>query len=146
MTAIAKGIKAVEAMLPAASACTRESVSVARLPIGLPCGASDGYSALTANPALGVAADMLVGAGGKVVLSETPEIYGAEDLLLRRGASQKIAQDLIDRLLWWEDHAAQDGVDLDNNPSPGNRRAKLPQYWKNRSARLRRQDRRRSMP
>jgi altronate hydrolase len=121
MAAIAEGIKAVEAMLPSANACTRERVSAANLTIGLQCGASDGYSALTANPALGVAADMLVGAGGKVVLSETPEIYGAEDLLLRRAASPKVAQDLIDRLLWWEDYAARDGASLDNNPSPGNK-------------------------
>lgn len=121
MAAIAEGITAVEAMLPAVNACTRERVSAAHLTIGLQCGASDGYSALTANPALGVAADILVGAGGKVVLSETPEIYGAEDLLLRRAANPKVAQDLIDRLLWWEDYAARDGADLDNNPSPGNK-------------------------
>ncbi|MFM2410747.1 MAG: hypothetical protein RL481_1575 [Pseudomonadota bacterium] len=121
MAAIEAGIKAVEAMLPAVNACTRERVSAANLTIGLQCGASDGYSALTANPALGVAADMLVGAGGKVVLSETPEIYGAEDLLLRRAANPQVAQDLIDRLLWWEDCAARDGANLDNNPSPGNK-------------------------
>lgn len=121
MAAIDAGIKAVEAMLPAANACVRQQVSAEHLTIGLQCGASDGYSALTANPALGVAADMLIGAGGKVVLSETPEIYGAEDLLLRRAASPKVAQTLIDRLLWWEDYAAKDGTNLDNNPSPGNK-------------------------
>jgi altronate hydrolase len=121
MAAIEAGIAMVEAMLPAANACTRQQVSAAHLTIGLQCGASDGYSALTANPALGVAADMLVGAGGKVVLSETPEIYGAEDLLLRRAISAQVAQNLIDRLLWWEAYAARDGANLDNNPSPGNK-------------------------
>jgi altronate hydrolase len=121
MAAIDAGIKAVEAMLPAANACVRQQVSAEHLTIGLQCGASDGYSAITANPALGVAADMLVGAGSKVVLSETPEIYGAEDLLLRRAASPKVAQTLIERLLWWEDYAAKDGANLDNNPSPGNK-------------------------
>ena len=121
MAAIEAGIKMVEAMLPAANAAKRQSVSAAYLTIGLQCGASDGYSALTANPALGVAADLLVAAGGKVVLSETPEIYGAEDLLLRRAASPKVAQDLIDRLDWWENYAARDGDSLDNNPSPGNK-------------------------
>jgi altronate hydrolase len=121
MAAITSGIRAVEAMLPAANACTRQKVSAAYLTIGLQCGASDGYSALTANPALGVAADMLVGAGGKVVLSETPEIYGAEDLLLRRTAYPEVAQNLINRLLWWEDYVARDGANLDNNPSPGNK-------------------------
>jgi altronate hydrolase len=121
MAAIDAGIAMVDGMLPAANACSRERVSAAHLTIGLQCGASDGYSALTANPALGVAADMLVGAGGKVVLSETPEIYGAEDLLLRRAASPHVAQDLVNRLLWWEDYAARDGANLDNNPSPGNK-------------------------
>jgi len=121
MAAIEAGIKMVDAMLPAANAATRQSVSAAHLTIGLQCGASDGYSALTANPALGVAADLLVAAGGKVVLSETPEIYGAEDLLLRRAANPNVAQDLIDRLDWWENYAARDGDSLDNNPSPGNK-------------------------
>lgn len=119
--AIEAGIKAVANMLPAANAATRQNVSAENLTIGLQCGASDGYSALTANPALGVAADILVAAGSKVVLSETPEIYGAEDLLLRRAANPKVAQDLIDRLNWWEHHAARDGASLNNNPSPGNK-------------------------
>lgn len=121
MAAIEAGIATVEAMLPKANAATRQSVSAAYLTIGLQCGASDGYSALTANPALGAAADLLVAAGGKVVLSETPEIYGAEDLLLRRAASKSVAQDLIDRLDWWENYAARDGASMDNNPSPGNK-------------------------
>ncbi len=121
MAAIGAGIAAVETMLPAANACVRETASASHLTLGLQCGASDGYSALTANPALGVAADLLVGAGGRVILSETPEIFGAEDLLLRRASSPEVAQALIDRLLWWEDYAAREGADLDNNPSPGNR-------------------------
>lgn len=119
--AIQAGIAKVEAMLPAANANSREPVSAEHLTIGLQCGASDGYSALTANPALGAAADRLVAAGGKVILSETPEIYGAEDLLLRRAATPAVAQVLLERLNWWEDYAAREGADLDNNPSPGNK-------------------------
>lgn len=121
MAAIAAGIALVEPMLRSANACTRSTVSAAHLTIGLQCGASDGYSALTANPALGTAADLLVGAGGKVILSETPEIFGAEDLLLRRAASREVADALIARLDWWENYAARDGASLDNNPSPGNK-------------------------
>jgi altronate hydrolase len=121
LAAIKAGIAIVEAMLPAANACARTPVSATHLTIGLQCGASDGYSALTANPALGVAADILVGAGGKVILSETPEIFGAEDLLLRRAANPDVAQALIDRLVWWQDYAAREGADLNNNPSPGNK-------------------------
>lgn len=121
MAAIEAGIAKVEAMLCAANISTRETVSAAHLTIGLQCGASDGYSALTANPALGAATDRLVGAGGRAILSETPEIFGAEDLLLRRAANAEVAAALLERLAWWQDYAARDGADLDNNPSPGNK-------------------------
>ena len=121
MAAIEAGIALVEAMLPYADRHRRQTLSAEHLTIGLQCGASDGYSALTANPALGEAVDLLVAAGGRAILSETPEIYGAENLLLRRAASPQIAQDLIARLKWWEDYAAQEGASLDNNPSPGNK-------------------------
>lgn len=120
-TAIEVGISKVQAMLSAANACKRTTVPAEYLTIGLQCGASDGYSGLTANPALGTAADRLVAAGGKVILSETPEIYGAEDLLLGRAASPRVGRALLDRLEWWEGYAARDGADLNNNPSPGNR-------------------------
>lgn len=121
MAAIEQGIAMVTSMLPTASDFKRQTVSAENLTIGLQCGASDGYSALTANPALGEAVDMLVSAGGKAVLSETPEIYGAENHLLRRAASAEVADALIDRLNWWEDYAAREGASLDNNPSPGNK-------------------------
>jgi altronate hydrolase len=121
MAAITAGIAQVEAMLPAANAHARETVSAENLTLGLQCGASDGHSALTANPALGAATDLLIGAGGGAILSETPEIFGAEDLLLRRAATPQVAQALIDRLDWWQDYAARNDADLDNNPSPGNK-------------------------
>lgn len=121
MAAIAAGIAIVEGMLPHADRHRRQTLSAEHLTIGLQCGASDGYSALTANPALGEAVDLLVAAGGRAILSETPEIYGAENLLLRRAASPKIAEELIARLKWWEDYAAHEGASLDNNPSPGNK-------------------------
>jgi altronate dehydratase len=104
-----------------ANLCRRQSVSAANLTIGLQCGASDGYSAITANPALGAAVDRLVAAGGRAILSETPEIYGAEHLLVRRAVSPDVADTLADRLVWWEEYAARDGASLDNNPSPGNK-------------------------
>jgi altronate hydrolase len=118
--AIAAGIAAVDAMLPAAAAARRSPASAAHLTLGLQCGASDGYSALTANPALGRAADHLVAAGGKVILSETPEIFGAENLLIERAATPAIADALMARVAWWEEYARANGADLDNNPSPGN--------------------------
>lgn len=119
--AIETGIAAVGELVALAAQDVRSSCPVSALTLGLQCGASDGYSALTANPALGRAADLLVGAGGAVILSETPEIYGAEHLLLARAAEPDIASRLRARLQWWEEYAAGSGADLDNNPSPGNR-------------------------
>ena len=89
--------------------------------LALQCGGSDGYSGITANPALGAAADMLVRNGGTAILSETSEIYGAEHLLTRRAATPQIGQKLVDLIHWWEAYAARNGAELNNNPSPGNK-------------------------
>ncbi len=119
--AIAKGIALVEAMLPKANQYKREEASASNLIVGLNCGGSDGYSGITANPALGGASDLLIAHGGATILSETPEIYGAEHLLTRRARTPDIAQKLIDRIAWWKDYTARAGGELDNNPSVGNK-------------------------
>ena len=108
-------------MLVLANQVKREPVPLKHLVVGLQCGGSDGYSGISANPALGAAVDLLVKQGGTAILSETPEIYGAEHLLTSRAASTEIADKLMRRLHWWEDYAALHGGDLDNNPSPGNK-------------------------
>ncbi len=115
------GIAKIKEMLPAANAVKRQTVPARHLILGLQCGGSDGFSAITANPALGVAADLLVQNGGTSILSETPEIYGAEHMLLGRAVSDEVGHKLLDLLRWWEDYAAKDGETLDNNPSPGNK-------------------------
>ncbi|NRH26463.1 altronate dehydratase family protein [Pseudomonas sp. MS19] len=115
------GASIIESMLPAAAACQRTDVPIAHLTVALQCGGSDGYSGITANPALGVAADMLVAAGGTVVLSETPEVYGAEHLLTRRAASREVGEKLVSLIHWWENYAAKNGGEMDNNPTPGNK-------------------------
>jgi altronate hydrolase len=115
------GIAKIKEMLPAANAVKRQKVPARHLILGLQCGGSDGFSAITANPALGVAADLLVRNGGTSILSETPEIYGAEHMLLSRAVSDEVGHKLLDLLRWWEDYAAKDGETLDNNPSPGNK-------------------------
>lgn len=115
------GIAAVGSMLPAADRVERTRVPASHITIGLQCGGSDGYSGITANPALGAACDLLVAHGGTVVLSETPEIYGAEHLLTRRAVSREVADKLIRRIRWWEDYTARNDGSMDNNPSPGNR-------------------------
>jgi altronate hydrolase len=119
--AIKKGIALVETMLERANEYRREAVPVSELIVGLNCGGSDGYSGITANPALGGASDLLVAHGATTILSETPEIYGAEHLLTRRAASPEIAHKLIDRISWWKDYTTRTGAQMDNNPSVGNK-------------------------
>jgi len=119
--AIQKGIAQVSAMLEVANTCQREEASVSHLIVGLNCGGSDGYSGITANPALGGASDLLVAHGGTTILSETPEIYGAEHLLTRRAASPEIANKLIERITWWKDYTTRAGGEMNNNPSVGNK-------------------------
>ena len=111
----------IREMLPAAASFERRPLPAAKLTLGLECGGSDGYSGVSANPALGKAADLLVAHGGTAILSETPEIYGAEHLLLSRAVSDEVADSLRERLRWWENYAAANGSKLDNNPSHGNK-------------------------
>lgn len=118
---IAHGISLIEAMLPAANNVMREPVSASNLTVGLQCGGSDGYSGITANPALGAAVDLLVRHGGTAMLSETPEIYGAEHLLTRRAVSREVGEKLVARLAWWEDYTKRERGEMNNNPSPGNK-------------------------
>src|SRR5205807_508428 len=119
--AIARGVAMVHEMLPHANAVTRSPVPASHLVLGLQCGGSDGYSGITANPALGAAVDELVRHGGTGVLSETPEIYGAEHLLTRRAVSEAVAQRLIGQIHWWERYTAMHGFEMDSNPAPGNK-------------------------
>ena len=118
---IARGIAMIEEMLPHANDVTREAVSASHITVGLQCGGSDGYSGITANPALGAAVDLLVRHGGTAILSETPEIYGAEHLLTRRAVSRAIGEKLVSRIRWWEDYTARERGEMNNNPSPGNK-------------------------
>ena len=114
-------VGALKEMLPAAAAQKRETRPLSELVLALQCGGSDGYSALTANPALGVASDLLVRHGGTSILSETPEIYGAEHLLTRRAADRAVGEKLVERIRWWEDYTSKLGGEMNNNPSPGNK-------------------------
>jgi altronate hydrolase len=118
---IARGIEFVRQMLPAANDVRRESVPAKHLIVGLQCGGSDGYSGISANPVLGAAVDLLVQHGGTAILSETPEIYGAEHLLTRRAVTPEIGQKLVARIRWWEEHCSRHGAAMNNNPSAGNK-------------------------
>lgn len=118
---VAKGIALIQAMLPEANRVTRVPVPLSHLTVGLQCGGSDGYSGISANPALGAAVDLLVRHGGAAVLSETPEIYGGEHLLTRRAVSAHVADKLLARIAWWEAYTQRNHMQMDNNPSAGNK-------------------------
>jgi altronate hydrolase len=118
---VAKGIALIQDMLPQANAVRREPCSAAHITIGLQCGGSDGYSGISANPALGAAVDLLVAHGGSAILSETPEIYGAEHLLTRRAVTRDVGEKLIERIKWWEHYTRINSGEMNNNPSPGNK-------------------------
>ncbi len=118
---VERGIAKVDAMLPIANAATREPCPVSELKVALQCGGSDGWSGVTANPALGYACDLLAGQGGTGVLAETPEIYGAEHLLTERATDRGVGEALIARIKWWEEYTAANKGSMDNNPSPGNK-------------------------
>ncbi len=118
---VARGVAMIEEMLPHANAVKRETVAASNIVVGLQCGGSDGYSGITANPALGAAVDLLVRHGGTAILSETPEIYGAEHLLTRRAVSREVGEKLVSRIRWWERYTEREEGEMNNNPSPGNK-------------------------
>ncbi len=122
---IDRGIEALKEMAAEANTVTRQPAGLQHLMVGMQCGGSDGYSGITANPALGFASDLLVAHGGTTILSETPEIYGAEHLLTRRAISREVGEKIVERILWWEDYTARWGGEMDNNPSPGNKKGGL---------------------
>jgi altronate hydrolase len=118
---VARGIELVERMLDQVNQVRRQPVPASHLTVGLQCGGSDGYSGISANPALGAAVDLLVRHGGTAILSETPEIYGGEHLLTRRAQTPAVAEKLLARVRWWEDYCARNDAEMDNNPSAGNK-------------------------
>jgi altronate hydrolase len=118
---VARGLGLITDMLPEAGKAKRQTVPVSELTLALQCGGSDAYSGMTANPALGAAATLLVQNGGTAVLAETPEIYGAEHLLTRRAVTREVGEKLVERIKWWEDYCERNGGEMNNNPSPGNK-------------------------
>ncbi len=118
---VAEGVERIKAMLPIAAKAKRETRLADEIVLALQCGGSDGYSGITANPALGVAVDRLVKHGGTGVLAETPEIYGAEHLLTRRAVNSKVGEKLVERIRWWEEYTERNRGEMNNNPSPGNK-------------------------
>jgi altronate hydrolase len=115
------GVRAVAELLPQVNEACRTRLSADKIVLGTNCGGSDGNSGVTANPALGVASDLLVAQGGTSIIGETPEIYGAEHLLTRRAVSRAVGEKLVERIKWWEWYTGIFGAEINNNPSPGNK-------------------------
>ena len=115
------GVTAVQELLPVVNGASRTPQPISELNLALQCGGSDGWSGVTANPVVGLVADHVIQQGGTVLLGDTPEIYGAEQLLLRRAMSPQVGQKLLAQVRWWEDYAQRMGFKIDNNPSPGNK-------------------------
>lgn len=118
---VERGVEIVAKLLPQVNAARRREVPASHLILGLECGGSDGYSGITANPALGAAADRVVACGGTAILSETPEIFGAEHLLTRRARTRAVAEKLLERIEWWKWYCGNYGEEMDSNPSVGNK-------------------------
>jgi altronate hydrolase len=118
---VERGIAQIRELLPEADRARRQTVPASHLTVGLQCGGSDGHSGITANPALGAASDLLVRHGGTVILSETPETYGAEHLLTRRAQTPEVGKKLLELFAWWKEYVRKNGGTLDDNPSAGNK-------------------------
>ncbi len=122
---VERGVALLREMAVEAGRAVRAPAGLEHLMVGMQCGGSDGYSGITANPALGHASDLLVAHGGTTILSETPEIYGAEHLLTRRAVTREVGEKIVERIRWWEAYTARNGGEMDNNPSPGNKKGGL---------------------
>jgi arabinonate dehydratase len=119
------GVQLIAELLPQVNDIKRTRLAANRIILGTNCGGSDGNSGVTANPALGVASDLIVAQGGTSIIGETPEIYGAEHLLTRRAVSREVGEKLIERIKWWEWYTSIFGAQINNNPSPGNKEGGL---------------------
>lgn len=119
---IERAIAHIERLLPEVNKTKRVEVPVSKLRLALQCGGSDAYSGITANPALGRASDLLIAAGGTAILSETPEIYGAEHILAKRATRKDVSDKLLSQIGWWKTYTSQFGASMDNNPSYGNKK------------------------
>jgi altronate hydrolase len=103
----------------------RVETPASKIVLGLECGGSDSFSGITANPALGACSDLLAALGGTAVLAETPEIFGAEHLLVRRARNRGVAEKLLQIVAWYKEYLTRLGGSFDDNPAPGNKEGGL---------------------
>ena len=118
---VTAGVDLVRQLMDQARECRRQPLPLSRLRIGLKCGGSDGYSGLTANPLLGVICDRINAAGGTTVLTEVPEMFGAEQPLLDRCVSRPVFEGAVAMVNGFKHRFIEHGHPVSENPSPGNR-------------------------
>ena len=123
--AVALGIKAVKEMLPEANRIERRPVSAEHLVLGLQCGGSDGFSGLSANPALGRAVDLLVKNGGTAIIAEISELFGVEHTLTCRAKTQEVGEKVVERINWWLQYNRGKDTQINGRVSPGNSKGGL---------------------
>jgi altronate hydrolase len=122
---VREGLRRVAELLPQANETERTEVPVASLVLGVKCGGSDAFSGVTANPALGVASDLLISRGGATLITEIPEMFGAEPVLFRHARSPEVWRKVKATLDWYEAYTSKWGVNPNHNPSPGNKEGGL---------------------
>jgi len=115
------GMQLLREIYELASKDVREDISISELKIGLKCGGSDGFSGITANPLLGVFSDFLIAQGGSTVLTEVPEMFGAETILMNRCVDRKMFDKTVHLINDFKDYFMQNNQPVYENPSPGNK-------------------------
>lgn len=118
---IAEGVRLIEELKAYAATFTRQSVSVSKLKVGLKCGGSDGFSGITANPLIGQFSDRLIAAGGSTVLTEVPEMFGAETILMDRCVDESVFEKTVHLINDFKDYFIRHNQEIYENPSPGNK-------------------------
>ena len=119
---IARGVELVKELIDFAAPMERVPVSASRLIVGLKCGGSDGFSGITANPLVGKFSDLLIGAGGTTILTEVPEMFGAETLLMNRCESEELFDDTVALINDFKNYFKSHNQTIYENPSPGNKK------------------------
>ncbi len=118
---IAEGVRLLEELKAYADTFSRQPVPISRLKVGLKCGGSDGFSGITANPLIGQFSDMLIAAGGSTVLTEVPEMFGAEMILMDRCVDETVFEKTVHLINDFKDYFIRHDQEIYENPSPGNK-------------------------
>lgn len=119
---IADSVEVIKGLIDYASKFEREPISVSKLVIGMKCGGSDGLSGITANPLVGRFSDLLISKGGTTILTEVPEMFGAETILMNRCANEELFHQTVDLINDFKNYFKSHNQTIYENPSPGNKK------------------------